>query len=109
MRRLKFHPPGPKKSNARSNFLKNRGVSINKNTLHNRKKIPCVLAVAWYTVSMIKNQYSTAELTAALGNPYFVGLNLRVWRIATKRGAYEFKAHRTPRTNFWSVNKKKLR
>jgi hypothetical protein len=58
---------------------------------------------------MIKNQYSTAELTAALGNPYFVGLNLRVWRIATKRGAYEFKANRTPRTDFWSVNKKKLR
>jgi hypothetical protein len=39
MRRLKFHPPGPKKSNACSNFLKNRGVPINKNTLQNRKKI----------------------------------------------------------------------
>jgi len=48
-------------------------------------------------------------LTASLGNPYFVGLNLRVWRIATKGGAYEFKASRTPRTDFWSVNKKKLR
>jgi hypothetical protein len=58
---------------------------------------------------MIKNQYSTAELTAALGNPYFVGLNLRVWRVVTKRGSYEFKANRTPRTDFWSVNKKKLR
>jgi hypothetical protein len=56
---------------------------------------------------MIKNQYSTAELTAALGNPYFVGLNLRVWRVVTKRGSYEFKANRTPRTDFWSVNKKK--
>jgi hypothetical protein len=39
MRRLKFHPPVTKKSNARSNFFKKWGVSINKNTLHNRKKI----------------------------------------------------------------------
>jgi hypothetical protein len=98
MRRLKFHPPGPKKSNARIEFFSKIGEGgINKNTLHNRKKIPCVLAVAWYTASMIKNQYSTAELTAALGNPYFVGLNLRVWRVATKRGAYEFKAQPHPK------------
>jgi len=109
MRRLKFHPPGPKKSNACSNFLKNRGGIHQQKYFAESQKNPCVFAVLWYSVSMIKNQYSTAELTASLGNPYFVGLNLRVWRVATKGGAYEFKAHRTPRTDFWSVNKKKLR
>ena len=102
-------PPAPKIQTPVRKFSKSGGVSINKKNFAESQKNPCVFAVPWYSVSMIKNQYSTAELTAALGNPYFVGLNLRVWRVVTKRGSYEFKANRTPRTDFWSVNKKKLR
>jgi hypothetical protein len=56
MRRLKFHPPALKNQTLVRIFSKIGGVSINKNTLHNRKKIPCVLAVAWYLEYMKRNE-----------------------------------------------------
>jgi hypothetical protein len=76
--------------------------------LHNRKDFSGVFRGLWYPVYMIKNEYSTKEINQ-LGHPYFVGINLRVWRITNKRGTYEIKAHRVPYTDFWNVNQKKLR
>ena len=40
--------PSPLKiSNARSIFFKKWGVPVNKNNLHNRKKIPCIFGDLW--------------------------------------------------------------
>jgi hypothetical protein len=73
------------------------------------QKNPCVFRGVWYSLPMIKRPYSTTELNALLGQAYFVGLHLRVWRTYQKNKTYEIKAKRILGSDFWSVNKKKLR
>jgi hypothetical protein len=57
---------------------------------------------------MIKNRYTTKEISA-LGNPYFAGVNVRIYRVTSNKGTLEFKCHRIPMSDLWNVNKKKLR
>jgi uncharacterized protein (DUF433 family) len=58
---------------------------------------------------MIKRPYSTTELNALFGQAYFVGLRLRVWRVYQNNKTFEVKAKRILGSDFWSVNKKKMR
>ena len=57
----------------------------------------------------IKFNYTSEELNSQLGRAIFCGLSLRVYRVAHKNKTYEFKCTRVPRTNVWTVSKKKIR
>ena len=67
----------------------------------------------WYINNMknekIKDNYTSEELNQQLGLATFVGVNLRIYRVATSKGTYIFKCKRVPRTTFFNVTKMKLR
>lgn len=73
-------------------------VPSGKNKKIKIKKISCVFAALWYSLTMKKKYYTSAEIIefAAKNNAActFASLGLRVFKYWTAKGSYEIKFHR---------------